>query len=83
MLTEDLLIEWTKLESEYLLEFYIEFRKENNIDINNLFSVKQNVLAFLKIYNKRKFQEKIEFFNRNGGLLVPATLNSYNFRHVY
>lgn len=65
MLTEDLLIEWTGFQSEYLLEFYIEFRKENNIDINNLFSLKQNVLAFLKIYNKRKFQEKIAFFNGN------------------
>ena len=63
MLTEDLLIEWTGFHDEYLLEFYIEFRKENNIDINNLFTLKQSVLEFLKIYNKKKFQDKIEFFN--------------------
>lgn len=62
MLTENLLIEWTKLENEYLVDFYIQFRKENNVDINNLFTLKQNVLDFLKIYNKRKFQEKILFF---------------------
>lgn len=65
MLTEDLLIEWTGFQSEYLLEFYIEFRKENQVDINNLFILKQSVLEFLKIYNKRKFQEKIAFFNGN------------------
>lgn len=66
MLSEDLLIEWTGFQSEYLLEFYIEFRKENQVDINNLFILKQSVLEFLKIYNKRKFQEKITFFNGNG-----------------
>jgi hypothetical protein len=65
MLTEDLLIEWTGFYREYLVEFYIEFRKENNIDINNLFTLKQSVLNFLKIYNKRKFREKIQFFNGN------------------
>jgi hypothetical protein len=65
MLTEDLLIEWTGFYREYLVEFYIEFRKENNVDINNLFTLKQSVLNFLKIYNKRKFREKIQFFNGN------------------
>lgn len=64
MLTEDLLIEWTGFQSEYLLEFYIEFRKENDININNLSNVKHSVIEFIKIYNKKKFQEKIEFFNR-------------------
>lgn len=63
MLTEDLLIEWTGFQGEYLLEFYIEFRKENDININDLFTVKYSVLEFIKIYNKKKFQEKIEFFN--------------------
>lgn len=63
MLTEDLLIEWTGFQGEYLLEFYIEFRKEYHVDITNLFTVKESVLEFLKMYNKRKFQEKIAFFN--------------------
>ena len=53
MLTEDLLIEWTGL--IYLLEFYIEFRKENNVDIFFIITLQQSVLDFLKIYNKRKF----------------------------
>jgi len=66
MLTEDLLIEWTGFRSEYLLEFYIEFRKENHVDINNLFTLKESILEFLKIYNKRKFEEKIAFFNGEG-----------------
>lgn len=70
MLTEDLLIEWTGFQSEYLLEFYIEFRKENHIDINNLFIVKQSVLDFLKIYNKRKFQEKIAFLRPINNLKI-------------
>lgn len=39
MLTEDLLIEWTGFQNEYLLEFYIEFRKENHVDITNLFTL--------------------------------------------
>lgn len=66
MLSEDLLIEWTGFQSEYLLEFYIEFRKENHVDINNLFTSKESILKFLKIYNKRKFEEKIAFFNAEG-----------------
>jgi hypothetical protein len=39
MLTENLLIEWTGFQNEYLLEFYIEFRKENHVDINDLFTL--------------------------------------------
>lgn len=60
-LTIELLIEWTGLEEEYLLNFYIQFRKEYSIG-DNLESLQHNVLNFLKIYNKKLFNEKILFF---------------------
>lgn len=62
MLTEELLTEWTGFQGNYLSEFYIEFRKKNSIDFENLSMIKQSILEFLKIYNKTKFQEKIKFF---------------------
>lgn len=61
ILTIELLIEWTGLEDEYLLDFYIQFRKEYSVG-DDLESLKQNVLNFQKIYNKRLFNQKIQFF---------------------